>query len=36
MKRNEAGYVDPSFFVTHPANLEAAPAMYKNFRRTAR
>ena len=28
----EAGKIDPSFVVTHPAALEDAPAMYKKFR----
>jgi threonine dehydrogenase-like Zn-dependent dehydrogenase len=28
----EAGKIDPSFVVTHPASLEDAPAMYKKFR----
>jgi threonine dehydrogenase-like Zn-dependent dehydrogenase len=28
----EAGDMDPSFVVTHPASLEDAPAMYKKFR----
>ena len=28
----EAGEIDPSFVVTHPASLEDAPEMYKNFR----
>ncbi len=28
----EAGEIDPSFVVTHPANLEDAPEMYKKFR----
>lgn len=28
----EAGLIDPSFVVTHPASLEDAPAMYKKFR----
>jgi threonine dehydrogenase-like Zn-dependent dehydrogenase len=28
----EAGEIDPSFVVTHPASLEDAPAMYKKFR----
>jgi threonine dehydrogenase-like Zn-dependent dehydrogenase len=32
MKRIEAGDIDPSFVVTHPASLEDAPAMYKKFR----
>jgi threonine dehydrogenase-like Zn-dependent dehydrogenase len=27
-----AGEIDPSFVVTHPASLEDAPAMYKQFR----
>ena len=27
----EAGDIDPSFVVTHPASLEDAPAMYKKF-----
>ena len=26
------GEIDPSFVVTHPASLEDAPEMYKNFR----
>jgi threonine dehydrogenase-like Zn-dependent dehydrogenase len=32
LKRIEAGEIDPSFVVTHPASLEDAPAMYKKFR----
>ena len=28
----EAGKIDPSFVVTHPASLEDAPAMYTKFR----
>jgi threonine dehydrogenase-like Zn-dependent dehydrogenase len=28
----EAGEIDPSFVVTHPAALEDAPEMYKKFR----
>ena len=32
LQRIEAGDIDPSFIVTHPANLEDAPAMYKKFR----
>jgi threonine dehydrogenase-like Zn-dependent dehydrogenase len=28
----EAGEIDPSFVVTHPAKLEDAPEMYKKFR----
>ena len=32
LKRIEAGDIDPSFVVTHPASLEDAPAMYKKFR----
>ena len=28
----EGGKIDPSFVVTHPADLEDAPAMYKKFR----
>ena len=28
----EAGEIDPSFVVTHPASLEEAPEMYKKFR----
>jgi threonine dehydrogenase-like Zn-dependent dehydrogenase len=28
----EAGAIDPSFVITHPAGLEDAPAMYKKFR----
>ena len=27
-----AGEIDPSFVVTHPASLEDAPDMYKQFR----
>ena len=30
--RIEAGEIDPSFVVTHPASLEDAPEMYKKFR----
>jgi threonine dehydrogenase-like Zn-dependent dehydrogenase len=32
LEKIEAGEIDPSFVVTHPANLEDAPAMYKKFR----
>ena len=32
LERIEAGEIDPSFVVTHPASLEDAPAMYKKFR----
>jgi threonine dehydrogenase-like Zn-dependent dehydrogenase len=32
MQRIEAGDIDPSFVVTHPASLEDALAMYKKFR----
>ena len=32
LKMIEAGEIDPSFVVTHPASLEDAPAMYKKFR----
>jgi hypothetical protein len=32
MKLIQAGDIDPSFVVTHPASLEDAPAMYKKFR----
>jgi threonine dehydrogenase-like Zn-dependent dehydrogenase len=32
LKRIEAGEIDPSFVVTHPASLEEAPEMYKKFR----
>ncbi|UZF93251.1 zinc-dependent alcohol dehydrogenase [Bosea sp. NBC_00550] len=28
----EAGEIDPSFVITHPANLEDAPEMYRKFR----
>ena len=28
----EAGEIDPSFVVTHPAGLEDTPEMYKKFR----
>jgi threonine dehydrogenase-like Zn-dependent dehydrogenase len=28
----EAGDIDPSFVVTHPASLEDAPVMYKRVR----
>jgi threonine dehydrogenase-like Zn-dependent dehydrogenase len=28
----EAGEIEPSFVVTHPASLEDAPEMYKKFR----
>ena len=27
-----AGKIDPSFVITHPASLEDAPKMYKQFR----
>jgi threonine dehydrogenase-like Zn-dependent dehydrogenase len=32
LARIEAGDIDPSFVVTHPASLEDAPAMYEKFR----
>ena len=32
LEKIEAGKIDPSFVVTHPAALEDAPAMYKKFR----
>jgi len=32
LKRIEAGDIDPSFVVTHPASLEDAPEMYRKFR----
>ena len=32
LKMIEAGKIDPSFVVTHPASLEDAPEMYKKFR----
>ena len=32
LKLIQAGDIDPSFIVTHPASLEDAPAMYKKFR----
>jgi threonine dehydrogenase-like Zn-dependent dehydrogenase len=32
LARIEAGDIDPSFVVTHPASLEDAPEMYKKFR----
>jgi threonine dehydrogenase-like Zn-dependent dehydrogenase len=32
LERIEAGEIDPSFVVTHPASLEDAPEMYKKFR----
>ncbi len=32
LKKIEAGEIDPSFVVTHPARLEDAPEMYKKFR----
>jgi threonine dehydrogenase-like Zn-dependent dehydrogenase len=32
LERIIAGDIDPSFVVTHPANLEDAPAMYQKFR----
>ena len=32
LEKIEAGKIDPSFVVTHPAKLEDAPAMYKKFR----
>jgi threonine dehydrogenase-like Zn-dependent dehydrogenase len=32
LKKIEAGEIDPSFVVTHPASLEDAPEMYKKFR----
>jgi threonine dehydrogenase-like Zn-dependent dehydrogenase len=28
----EAGEIDPTFVITHPASLEEAPEMYKKFR----
>ena len=32
LEKIEAGEIDPSFVVTHPAGLEDAPEMYKKFR----
>jgi threonine dehydrogenase-like Zn-dependent dehydrogenase len=32
LKKIIEGKIDPSFVVTHPANLEDAPEMYKKFR----
>ena len=32
LEKIEAGEIDPSFVVTHPADLEDAPEMYKKFR----
>ena len=32
LEKIEAGKIDPSFVVTHPAKLEDAPSMYKKFR----
>ncbi|MET0169804.1 MAG: glutathione-dependent formaldehyde dehydrogenase, partial [Aliihoeflea sp.] len=32
LEKIEAGAIDPSFVVTHPADLEDAPEMYKKFR----
>jgi threonine dehydrogenase-like Zn-dependent dehydrogenase len=32
LEKFEAGEIDRSFVVTHPAALEDAPAMYKKFR----
>ncbi|WP_426240354.1 zinc-dependent alcohol dehydrogenase [Pararhizobium sp. DWP1-1-3] len=32
LEKIEAGEIDPSFVVTHPASLEDAPEMYKKFR----
>jgi len=32
LARIQAGDIDPSFVVTHPASLEDAPEMYKKFR----
>jgi threonine dehydrogenase-like Zn-dependent dehydrogenase len=32
MAKIEAGEIDPSFVITHPASLEDAPEMYKKFR----
>ena len=32
LEKIEAGKIDPSFVVTHPAAREDAPAMYKKFR----
>jgi hypothetical protein len=32
LARIEAGEIDPSFVVTHPASLEDIPEMYKKFR----
>ncbi|KJB93057.1 alcohol dehydrogenase [Skermanella aerolata KACC 11604] len=32
LEKIEAGKIDPSFVVTHPASLEDAPEMYKKFR----
>lgn len=31
LKRIEAGEIDPSFVVTHPASLEDAPEMHRKF-----
>lgn len=31
LARIEAGDIDPSFVITHPASLEDAPEMYKKF-----
>lgn len=32
LEKIEAGEIDPSFVVTHPASLEDAPEVYKKFR----
>jgi threonine dehydrogenase-like Zn-dependent dehydrogenase len=32
LEKIEAGEIDPSFVITHPASLEDAPEMYKKFR----
>ncbi len=32
LKLIEGGKIDPSFVVTHPANIEDAPSMYRMFR----
>lgn len=32
LEKIEPGEIDPSFVITHPADLEDAPKMYKKFR----
>jgi threonine dehydrogenase-like Zn-dependent dehydrogenase len=32
LEKIEAGEIDPTFVITHPASLEDAPEMYRKFR----